>query len=302
MSTLISFLGNASKTKEKGYKTAKYRFDDKTRTTAFFGTALADFLHPERLILIGTSGSMWDSFFDAETEQNDEDSLALMEAVEGNHVTSEILEKYKSGIAQKIGCKKADFLLIDYAKDAQGQISLLKRLSDMLSPEEHIVLDVTHSFRHLPMLALVAARFLARTKGISVENIYYGALQMQDEESQEAPVVSLKGLLGLLDWVDALSAYDKDGDYDVFSTLIAEEGMDGSAIKALQEASFLERVNHIEGARQKLTSAFKPIENAGGALIGLFKNELMQRISWAKAPDRSQRELTLAKSWFARRD
>jgi hypothetical protein len=39
-------------------------------------------------------------------------------------------------------------------------------------------------------------------------------------------VLRLGGLLAMLDWVDALAPYDKDGDYGVFAPLLAADGMD----------------------------------------------------------------------------
>jgi CRISPR-associated DxTHG motif protein len=44
-----------------------------------------------------------------------------------------------------------------------------------VQPGEHLSIDVTHGFRHLPMLALVAARYLGRVVGVKVEELYYGA-------------------------------------------------------------------------------------------------------------------------------
>ena len=65
MTTLISVLGK----KKNGYSMASYRFDNGVvRQVPFFGLALADHLKPQRLILLGTRGSMWDVFFDQHGE------------------------------------------------------------------------------------------------------------------------------------------------------------------------------------------------------------------------------------------
>ena len=63
--TLISLLGKSKLDAQTGYRTAKYRFSDgATREVPFFGLGLMDCIKPARLILAGTSGSMWDVFFD----------------------------------------------------------------------------------------------------------------------------------------------------------------------------------------------------------------------------------------------
>ena len=160
MTTLISFLG---KGKEQGgsYRTASYRFDDQIRTVPFFGMALTEYLKPNRLILVGTSGSMWDVFF--EREDTGDDLLQLIDAVSNNAVDNEMLVEHASRLSQKLGIE-VECLLIDYARDEVGQAALLGKLAERLSKGERIALDITHSFRHLPMLALVAARFLTHVK------------------------------------------------------------------------------------------------------------------------------------------
>ncbi|MDR1709949.1 MAG: TIGR02221 family CRISPR-associated protein [Candidatus Accumulibacter sp.] len=287
MTTLISFLG---KGKEKGgaYRTANYRFEDKTRTVPFFGMALAEYLQPERLILIGTSGSMWDVFFVGDSA-GDAALLDLIEAVHRSAVTDAMLAEHSRHFSQKLGYP-VECLLIDYARDEKGQVDLLARLAKKLHENEHIALDITHSFRHLPMLALVAARFLTRVKKIVVDDIYYGALEMT--ENDETPVIHLKGMLGMLDWVDALAAYDQTGYYSVFSPLYDRAGKHETA-EQLRKASFFERVRQAGQARKILNRI-----HSGDAspMLDLFQPELNKRIAWAKSPRYSERQEQLAQT------
>jgi CRISPR-associated Csx2 family protein len=79
MSTLISFLGKGkAPTRKTGYRTASYRFDAGfARSVPFFGMALTDYLKPDRLVLVGTAGSMWDVFFER-AGADDDAMLELM--------------------------------------------------------------------------------------------------------------------------------------------------------------------------------------------------------------------------------
>ena len=301
MTTLISFLGKGRYEKD-GYRTARYRFDGAfMREVPFFGMALDDYLKPDRLILVGTSGSMWDVFFEREGHQNVESLLELIEAVESDAVDTSLLQSYAGHLAERLG-HPVDCLLIDYARDPAGQARLLGQLAASLTEGEHIAMDVTHSFRHLPMLALIAARFLTRVRNVLIEDIYYGAYDMKDPASDEVPVLRLKGMLKMLDWVDALSSYDKDGDYSVFSGLLADDGMPEGRARILESAAFQERVNHLEGARQKLSASLEAIATHQGPLGSLFRPELEARVAWVRKPERSQRELALADAYLARRD
>ena len=301
MTTLISFLGKGRYEKD-GYRTARYRFDGAfMREVPFFGMALDDYLKPDRLILVGTSGSMWDVFFERDGHQNVESLLELIEAVESDAVDTSLLQSHAGHLAERLG-HPVDCLLIDYARDPAGQARLLGQLAASLTEGEHIAMDVTHSFRHLPMLALIAARFLTRVRNVLIEDIYYGAYDMKDPASDEVPVLRLKGMLKMLDWVDALSSYDKDGDYSVFSGLLADDGMPEGRARILESAAFQERVNHLEGARQKLSASLEAIATHQGPLGSLFRPELEARVAWVRKPERSQRELALADAYLARRD
>lgn len=301
MTTLISFLGKG-RYENDGYRQAKYRFDDAfVREVPFFGMALDDYLKPDRLILVGTSGSMWDVFFAREDSENDESLPALIDAVDADRVDAALLEGYAVRLTQRLG-HPVDCVLIDYARDEAGQARLLGQLATCLSEGEHIAMDVTHAFRHLPMLALIGARYLARVRKVRIEDIYYGAYDMKDAASDEVPVLRLKGMLKMLDWIDALSSYDKDGDYSVFSELLANDGMPEGQARILESAAFQERVNHIEGARQKLTASLDAIATHQGPLGSLFRPELETRVAWVRKPERALRELALANAYLARRD
>lgn len=299
MTTLISFLG---KGKETGghYRTASYQFPDGLRTVPFFGMALTEYLKPARLLLVGTSSSMWDVFFEHEAPAGDDELLSLIDAVSKGTVDNAMLQGFAGRLGEKLGIP-TQCLLIDYARDTAGQTRLLADLADHLDEGEDITLDITHSFRHLPMLALVAARFLRSTKRITTSGIYYGALEMTPADGS-TPVIQLRGLLDMLDWVDALSSYDKDGDFGVFSPLLEADGLSPDVARQLQDAAFQERVNHIEGAKQKLSPSLDAIAAHTGPIGTLFKDELVRRVAWVRRKTRHQRELALARAYLERRD
>jgi CRISPR-associated Csx2 family protein len=297
MSTLISFLGRG---KEKGgsYRTACYRFDDRMRTAPFFGMALADYLKPDRLILLGTSGSMWDVFFDHATDAGDETFLELIETVSNNEVNAASLDAFAKRLSQKMDIQ-AECLLIDYARDTAGQIRLLSDLAGRLDEKEEIVIDITHSFRHLPMLALVAARFLAIVKRVLVKEIYYGALEMT--ETDEKPVIRLKGLLDMLDWVDALVSFDKSGDYGVFAPLFVQAG-NKEAAESLKAAAFYERTNQPGSAKKLLKEFSRNGQLPGQPMFELFQPELEKRMRWMREENYGKRQFELAQRSLANGD
>ncbi|WP_204322538.1 hypothetical protein, partial [Streptococcus pneumoniae] len=86
----------------------------------------------------------------------------------------------------------------------------------------------------------------------------------------------------MLDWVDALTTFDKDGDYGVFSELLINEGFDESHADSLKQASFYERTTNSSNAKQRLDTIFNNLENLHSPIFELFKPQLQKRLTWFK--------------------
>lgn len=301
MTTLISLLGKSKADSKTGYRTANYRFDDSfSREVPFFGLGLLEYLKPQKLILAGTAGSMWDVFFDHQ-QTDDENILTLVDAVAAESVTAEMLCVHEQRLSEEFGIP-VQCLLISYARDKDEQVAILNTLEQAVEPGENIVLDVTHGFRHLPMLALVAARYLAHVRNVHVQELYYGALEMTDPATKQTPVLRLGAMLQMLDWVEALASYDKSGNYGVFSELLTNDGMDPRRAEMLSQAAYFERCSNPVQARQELSGVLNHVREHKGPMGSLFRDTLTERIGWFRHGTRASWELSLADSYLERQD
>lgn len=297
MDTLISFLGKGVADRNTGYRRATYRFDPAVaHTVPYFGLALREYLKPRRMVLIGTSGSMWDVFFDQQTELDEN----LIEAVAKEAVNQDMLPRHEKLLSQKLGCT-VECRLIPYARNPEEQVEVLLALAKLLQPKERVVLDVTHGFRHLPMLALVAARYLEHVVGVKVGEIYYGALEMTVSNG-DTPVLRLGSMLRMMDWVEGLAKYEKDGDYGVFASLLKEDGLAQDQASELDRAAYYERTSNPVKARASITGVIDSVRNHAGPMGRLYRDALDQRLAWFRGRDRSEWELALHEAYFARRD
>ncbi len=295
MTTLISFLGKNRADSATGYQRATYAFDDGQRVqTPFFGSALMQRLRPKRMLLLGTAGSMWDVLdFDTEAPEWAE----LTESSERAEVTQELLDRVST--RARGAMQGAELVLIPYCRDEGEQMKLLADLAARVVEGEEVVLDITHGFRHLPLLALVAARYLSHVRRAVVSDIYYGALEMTADGI--TPVLKLDGLLHMLDWIEAFAAHDASGNYGVFAPLLVRDGMKQGSAESLERAAHLERVTNSTQAREIVTPRLAEIETLGGA-TRLFSDQLAQRLSWARKPSRDTRERALFDAYLERKD
>src|SRR5699024_10458321 len=62
---LITPIGTGRRTSDRGYPTAKYKFqdNDKIYETSFVSSALAEHLEVDKIIFIGTAKSMWEEIY-----------------------------------------------------------------------------------------------------------------------------------------------------------------------------------------------------------------------------------------------
>lgn len=301
MTTLISFLGKSNANPQTGYRDANYVFAPGfERKVPFFGMGLLEYLQPQKLILAGTAGSMWDVFFDHQ-RTDDDGVLALMDAVVQQTVTPELLAIHEQRLTEKLGIP-VQCLLIPYARDEFEQTAILTALATAIGTGESIVLDVTHGFRHLPMLAMVAARYLQHVRDVQVQEVYYGALEMTDPATSTTPVLRLGGMLQMLDWVEALAVYEKSGNYGIFADLLTRDGMQERRAAMLADAAYFERNSNPVQAKQNLTGAYNYVREHQGPMGNLFRDALCGHIGWFRRGSRSDWELALADRYLERQD
>ncbi|WML91641.1 TIGR02221 family CRISPR-associated protein [Thiothrix lacustris] len=303
---LISFLGKNTVASSKGYSTANYQIDGKSYTTAYFGFALAEHLRPEKILLLGTSGSMWDVLIEAHaTDGQQEDArLRLMDMAQRDAVDEATLLQFAPLIEQHLGCP-VEMKIIPYARDTDEQIAILSTIATHVPAGQAVVMDVTHGFRHLPMLGLVAAHYLERVKQVHVSALYYGALEMTTDRNTPAaktPVLNLRGLLQTMDWIQAFAAYDASGNYAPFAELLPKEGWNENECNTLREAAFFERTTNVVKARACLSGLKPALERRGSAFLRLFGDELQKRLSWWKPTSRAEWEASLADTYYRQGD
>lgn len=94
-------------------------------------------------------------------------------------------------------------------------------LFDNIQTNEKIVFDITHSFRSIPMLAMVVLNYGKVMKGINILGIYYGAFEVLGSlkeagkiplEDRRVPLFDLTPFDNLLDWSLAIDRFLISGD------------------------------------------------------------------------------------------
>ncbi|MDP1697017.1 MAG: TIGR02221 family CRISPR-associated protein [Xanthomonadaceae bacterium] len=301
MHTLITFLGKGRDNAQTGYRSTRYRFDDGAEShSPFFGLSLAERLQPERLVILGTAGSMWGVLVEhLATEGDDEDRrLRLLDAEARQSVDSALLEEVAPMLARALG-REVVPRLISYARDTSEQASVLQAIADAVS-KDRISIDLTHGFRHLGMLGLLSAIMLERVGKHRIEGLWYGALEMT--QGGVTPVLRLDGLLAIQRWIDALDRFDANGDYSVFAPLLEADGCAADKAHCLASAAFHESTLNLSDARTQLRTFLPALDAPLSGASGLFQDKLRKQLEWALAGELDAHQQKLALRALQRRD
>jgi len=134
--------------------------------------------------------------------------------------------------------------------------SFLSLVSEFHRNDE-VIVDVTHSFRSLPLTIMQLILFLRTIQpSINVSHIYYGMLEVINEVGY-APIVDLRSILDVNDWISGAYAFQEFGSaYKIAELLKAEEGNTSAAtlLKGFSDEMNLNHLYAIQSEAQKLSS------------------------------------------------
>ena len=301
MKTLVTFLGRGRDNTNTGYRETTYEFPDGSRkTTAFFGPALADYIKVERIVILGTNSSQWGVLVEnhASTGEEEEARLELLDAEPKGEITENHLQKVVPLIEKTINCEIVP-CLIPFGKNESEQYDILSVIAKNVK-EGTVDFDVTHGFRHFGMIGFLSAFMLARVRDLTVQNLWYGALDMT--QNGITPVLKLEGLDRVRQWVDALNRFDATGNYRVFGSLLTKDDVEKSKAKHLENAAFYERTLNLSDAANEIRKFRSVLKSNLTGASGQFQQRLAERLTWGDLDKLSEQQAELARLYLERHD
>ena len=266
---LISFLGTGSfASKEtRTYRTANYHLEGKDLGSyPFISAALRKHYDIDRILLVGTVHSMWEEVYRWFCEDNkqaiDEDAyISIADACENSNYLSELAIPYQELIEQTMG-GGSKVVLIKYGlneEEIRVNTDIILGLQQYLHNNDELIVDVTHSFRSLPLFMMNLLIYLKNVslKKISITHIHYGMLDICKELGY-TPIIDLKSMMDVNDWITGAYSFSEFGNSYKISKLVESEDKGVSTL--LQEFSNLMNLNHLH-AIQKISQRLGSIKN-----------------------------------------
>ena len=267
---LISFLGTGpislSNNSKREYRKAAYSIDGiGVGESSFVASILYDHFKFDGLYLIGTSKSMWEEVYLYFSEKksvdiDDEAYFNLANIVaSANHLTNS--ETIDLSVIDNLLGPKSKTLCIPYGLNREEQIQIFSKLGKLfksLEPNDEVILDVTHSFRSLPLFATsVINYFRSLSKEIKFEKVYYGMLDAMSEFDNIAPIIDISTTIEMQNWTTAAYSFKEYGKGKLLSDLL--DGDDGKIVKTFSDAV---NINYLNEIKTKLVN-FKKKSDVG---------------------------------------
>lgn len=270
---LITALGSGTYNKEKNekeYKPATYYVEEGNplEKTEFIASAIDEKWKMDKIIFIGTTGSMWSNVYrfyckNKSITMNDEyyDKLKNTELTANKDTPVEKLEIEKfnntfggkiKGIVIKYGVND-----IENLENFHSIIEIEKEIED----GDEIFIDITHSFRSMSFWLFLIMTYLkdVSNKNINIKNITYGMFEAPNEK-KETPIVSLNLFIDILKWFKGASELKNYGNsYSILEEL--EKNLEDKDIKnELKNFSNAMNINYIDSLKESLKN-FDTIKN-----------------------------------------
>lgn len=270
--------------------------------TTFFCDIVRQRERPQRIHLIGTATSSWSALLD-ERAGAEELWLALEEATEGPKASGAdpaLLDQLAACLTRtwesQVSCTAVCHRDVD---DGNADAVVARLLLLLPQGEERLILDVTHGFRSLPMLAMAAIQIsegmnpglFART------SLVYGDLVKRGENGGPASgaVRSLDRLRELARIAHAAAAFNDTLDGDALAEAIAPQApATAAALRSLSSCIAANFFDHIDERVRQLDNARCGSELDGPVWGGLVRSALGRLIAALSRPRLEERLLALA--------
>ncbi|MGE9291855.1 MAG: TM1812 family CRISPR-associated protein [Puniceicoccales bacterium] len=125
--------------------------------------------------------------------------------------------------------EKPEFPEIPETGEEEGYWQIFETIRDLSRPNEVIWLDITHSFRYLPMLGFATCQYLQTIRGIEIGKIVYGAaeklgkIDSVPEKDRIVPIQDLTPFLTVNQWTMALDDFNRNGSAQQIHDLVRQK-------------------------------------------------------------------------------
>jgi len=231
--------GARSDDRKKGeYRSANYFVDGREPVNATnIYQALTSFYDFDKYVVIGTPGSGWNDLYYnlfIDSEGFDEEYWeVLSEHYDKTEHYNDNVKDFRDKLSQlkeQLGERCAEIIVLKYGLNNQEMLENFETLSEIsahIEDGDSLSFDITHSFRSLAFYELLAVTYFKDVvkKNVSIDVVSYGMLEISPELNGETPIINMKPLIDILEWIKAAEEYKSFGTAYKLTELFERESL-----------------------------------------------------------------------------
>lgn len=234
---LIGFIGRGRVPSEQeraagsvtraGYVKTIYAFDTENDhstsqvETSLFSSALLQRMKatgetPDRWLVMGTPQSNWADLIEAVPDDKQNDLLEhfdrVYQEIKEGSASQETLNEWESALSSAMRPTRVICRLVGNCDTYDSQLKVWQALNDCVQKADRIFMDITHGFRHQPVITTFMIMLLRWIRQLKSIEMYYGAFEMKGRQLS-CPVLKLPLCNELLKATEAIATYQYTGNY-----------------------------------------------------------------------------------------
>jgi CRISPR-associated Csx2 family protein len=304
--TVVSFLGKGQRVTPQdprsGYRTTTYRFTrpdggEFLSTTSLFGTALIRFLREtnvaiDRWIVLGTGASLW-SELNQVLPKPDEvlEYCQIDDRVLESNVDQTALEVWQQTLNEHAAPLELRLCLTGEALVPDSQQQIAKALFENIPRDNDIVFDISHGFRHQPVIATFLISLMRWTHQIRSVRFFSGVFEAR--QGDVTPVLEMPICQELVHATEAAATLALTGNFEPVARCLGRDA---------ELAWFLENTNQVANARRHAQHLRTDTQEIADVVQSQLAALLHERLQWAVGGRLADRVLESARTALGRKD
>jgi CRISPR-associated DxTHG motif protein len=200
-------------------------------------------------------------------------------------------EAEKHSNCQRLQAKLGDLLKterIPQGKSEEELWEIFSTVAKQVPRGAHIIIDITHGFRSLPLIVFNIATYLRRVKDVVIERIVYGNFEARDNSFNppRTPIFDLTLTLDLQDWLHGIDAFQRRGDAEELANSL-ERTQDSLYNKSTKSNGLPQQLKNTAKQLRNFSEAFRllrPLDTVSYAtnVCNLLDKAQGEASLWAK--------------------
>lgn len=271
-------------------------------TTSLFGSALLQRMQqlgraPNHWLVLGTAQSNWADLIEAVPVEKQDGLLEIFDRVSADvkqgNIVQDLLDEWQRDLNKSLHPLRITCSLVGSCDTRDSQLKVWEALERCVQDKMRIMMDITHGFRHQPIVATFMLMLLRWLKEVPSVAIYYGAFEMKGN-LPACPVLKLDLCNELLAVTEAIATYQNTGNYQRIGALLST---DKQFNVDLREVVFAGETNRqARNAAHRLQAALEAQDEID-PIHRVLKDHLKEPLEWLAGESLAAR--MGYKAWFA---